>query len=89
LAIMYTWVFNNTKGSLLIVILIHVTFDWATFAVAPLFTAPILTELPSLLPILSGFGALALVLVALTRGRLGYRHYHQEVEEPQSAAAPT
>jgi uncharacterized protein len=87
LAIMYTWVFNNTKGSLLIVILIHVTFDWATFAVAPLFTAPILTELPSLLPILSGFGALAVVLVALTRGRLGYQHYRQE--DPDQSTAST
>jgi hypothetical protein len=84
---MYTWVFNNTKGSLLIVILLHVTFDWATFAVAPLFTAPILTELPSLLPILSGFGALALVLVALTRGRLGYEHYRQDVPDPAAAPA--
>jgi hypothetical protein len=35
-----------------------------------------------------GFGALAVVLVALTRGRLGYQHYRQEVEA-DSAAAPT
>jgi hypothetical protein len=31
---------------------------------------------------------LALVLVALTRGRLGYQHYRHEVE-PDSAMAPT
>jgi hypothetical protein len=40
--------------------------------VAPLFPAPILGD-SGLLPILGGFGALAVVLVALTRGRLGYR----------------
>jgi CAAX protease family protein len=72
LTIMYTWAFNNTKGSVLIAILIHATFNWTTVAVAPLFTAPILTD-HGLLPFLSGFGALAVVLVALTRGRLGYR----------------
>ena len=38
---------------------------------------------------LVGFGALALVVVALTRGRLGYEHYQQEVEEPAPATAPT
>ena len=88
LAIMYTWVFNNTKGSILMAILIHATFDWTTLPVGQLFTAPNLDDY-SLLPILSGFGTLAVVLVVLTRGRLGYQHYHQEVEEPQSAAAPT
>jgi hypothetical protein len=41
------------------------------------------------LTILGGFGAFAVVLVALTRGRLGYQHYHQEVEEPAPATAPT
>jgi uncharacterized protein len=38
LAIMYTWVFNNTKGSVLMAILIHATFDWTTIPVGPLFT---------------------------------------------------
>jgi uncharacterized protein len=72
LAVMYTWAFNNTKGSLLISILIHAAFNWTTVAAVPLFPAPILSDY-GLLPILGGFGALAVVLVALTRGRLGYR----------------
>ena len=72
LAIMYTWAFNNTKGSLLIAILIHAAFNWTTVAVGPLFPAPILSDY-GLLPILGGFGAFAVGLVALTRGRLGYR----------------
>src|SRR5215203_4069092 len=88
LAIMYTWVFNNTKGSVLMAILIHASFNGSvTGILAPLFPAPILEDY-GLLPILGGFGALAVVLVALTRGRLGYQHYQQEVE-PDSAAAPT
>jgi len=72
LAIMYTWAFNKTKGSLLIAILIHAAFNWTTVAVAPLFPAPILSDY-GLLPILGGFGAFAVGLIALTRGRLGYR----------------
>ena len=87
LAIIYTWVFNNTKGSLLIAILLHWSFDLSTLPVASLFPAPIIDEY-GLLVILPGFGALALLVVALTRGRLGYQHY-QEEEEPATATAPT
>jgi membrane protease YdiL (CAAX protease family) len=89
LAIMYTWVFNNTRGSVLMAILVHASFNgFVTGILGPLFPAPILSDY-GLLPILGGFGALAVVLVALTRGRLGYQHYHQEVEDPDSVAAPT
>jgi len=72
LTIAYTWAFNNTKASVLIAILIHAVFNWTTLVVVRLFPAPILSEY-GLLPILGGFGAFAVVLVALTRGRLGYR----------------
>ena len=88
LAIMYTWVFNNTKGSLLIAILLHWSFDLSTLPVASLFPAPIIDEY-GLLVILPGFGALALVLVASTRGRLGYQHYRQTVEHDPAATSPT
>jgi membrane protease YdiL (CAAX protease family) len=90
LAIMYTWVFNNTKGSVLMAILIHASFNASvTGILAPLFPAPILEDY-GLLPILGGFGAFAVVLIALTRGRLGYQHYQQqEEEEPAPATAST
>ena len=88
LTIIYTWVFNNTKGSLLIAVLVHWSFDVSTAGiVAPLFPAPIVADY-SLLPILVGFWAVALAVVALTRGRLGYEYYRQE-EEPDPATAPT
>src|SRR5215212_1747352 len=87
LAIMYTWVFNNTKGSVLMAILLHASFNASvTGILAPLFPAPILSDY-GLLPLLGGFGAFAVVLVALTRGRLGYQHYQQEEEEPDPATA--
>ena len=84
LAIMYTWVFNNTKGSVFIAVLLHATFNWTTVAVGPLFPAPIIEDY-GLLTILGGFGAFAVVLVALTRGRLGYQHYQQEEPDPATA----
>src|SRR5215208_5001467 len=85
LAIMYTWVFNNTKGSVLMAILIHASFNgFVTGILTPLFPAPILEDY-GLLPILGGFGAFAVVLVAMTRGRLGYRHFH-EAERAQGSA---
>jgi uncharacterized protein len=78
LTIIMTWVFNNAKGSLLITMLMHASFNtFANKIVAPLFPAPILSEY-GLLPVLVGFGATALVLIVVTRGRLGYQHYHPE-----------
>jgi uncharacterized protein len=85
LTIIMTWVFNNVKGSLLITMLMHASFNtFANRIEAPLFPAPILSEY-GLLPVLIGFGATALVLIVVTRGRLGYQHYHPE-EAAQTTA---
>ena len=73
LTVVMTWVFNNVAGSLLITMLMHASFN--TFAdkiVAPLFPAPLLNEYV-LLPELVGFGAVAIIVVVATRGRLSYR----------------
>ena len=81
-AIIIAWVFNNTKGSLLMATLMHasigtfsVPLRWR-FAPADVFNSLLLS-----------FGLLALLLIALTRGRLGYQHYRQE--EPNPTTAPT
>jgi membrane protease YdiL (CAAX protease family) len=88
LTVIMTWVFNNAKGSLLVTMLMHASFNtFANKILTPLFPAPIMSEY-GLLPMLVGFSAVALLLVVLTRGRLGYQHYRQE-ETPVSAEAPT
>ncbi len=87
LTVVMTWVFNNARGSLLITILMHASFNtFANKVVAPLFPAPLLDEF-GLLPELVGFAAVAIVVVAATRGRLGF---HEERRSPESdtAAAP-
>jgi len=81
--IIVTWVFNNTKGSVLMAILGHWSFDFSFVILNLLFTARIVTAYGSTLPVLIGFGAVALLVIALTRGRLGYQHYRQEEAEPE------
>ena len=46
--IVMTWVFNNTKGSLLIAVLVHATFDMTFVILNLLFTAPIVTDYGSM-----------------------------------------
>ena len=89
MTIVFTWVFNNTKGSILLAILLHTSFDTLVGPVGLLFPAPLVTGYGGALPMLIGVGVTALVLVALTRGRLGYQHYRQEDEYPDPATAPT
>jgi membrane protease YdiL (CAAX protease family) len=84
-AIIFTWVFNNTKGSVLIAVLVHATIDAPFLPYQNVLLGP--SEVINSL--LLGFGALGLAVVALTRGRLGYQHYRQEEEEPDPASAPT
>ncbi|MBV9452726.1 MAG: CPBP family intramembrane metalloprotease [Rubrobacter sp.] len=87
LRLIIQWVFNNTKGSVLMAILVHAS--WNTFysaALIQLFPAP--SVLGSYLNLAIAAGALAMVILVVTRGCLGYRHY-QQGEEPDSATAAT
>ena len=84
LRLIIQWVFNNTKGSVLMAILVHAS--WNTFysaALIQLFPAP--SVLGSYLNLTIGACALAVVIVALTGGRLGYK----QEEEPGTATDPT
>jgi membrane protease YdiL (CAAX protease family) len=83
--IVLTWVFNNTKGSVLMAILVHACIDVPFLPFSVLLG---LSEAEGMNGMLLGFGAVALVLTVVTRGRLGYEHYRQE-EDPDPATAPT
>jgi len=85
--IVMTWTFNNTKGSLFMALLVHTSFDWVLAILNRLFPVPIVNDYGSNVPVLIGLGILALVIIVLTRGRLGYQYYQDEV--PDSAIAPT
>jgi len=65
------WVVNNTRGSVLMAILTHAS--WNTFYSASLIGLfPARSVLGSYLNLTIAACALALVLIAVTRGRLGY-----------------
>ena len=72
LRLIIVWVVNNTRGSVFMAILVHAS--WNTFYAAALiqvFPAP--AVLGSYLNLTMAAWALALVLIAVTRGQLGYR----------------
>src|SRR5215217_6861703 len=69
--IVITWIFNNTKGSVLLAILAHGSINSAAVSVYALFPAPAVTG--GITNVVIGFGVAALLVVAMTRGRLGYR----------------
>ena len=70
LTIVFTWVFNNTKGSVLLTILAHGSVNMAGAAAYDLFPTPSVTG--SITGFAIGFAVVAVAILALTRGRLGY-----------------
>ncbi|MEJ2560592.1 MAG: type II CAAX endopeptidase family protein [Anaerolineae bacterium] len=70
LAIILTWVFNHTRGSIFISIAAHASINTPEVVLVPLFLAVDYTSL--ILAGVIGFGVTALLIVILTRGRLGY-----------------
>ena len=71
LAIIMTWVFNHTGGSVFIAILLHASYDTFGSTLQPLFSTPIVSKTNLLF--VPGFALLALLVLILTRGRLGYQ----------------
>ena len=79
-AIVTTWVFNNTQGSVFMAILVHASIDTFSIPLGALFSPSDVAN-----GFLVSFGVLALVLVALTKGRLGYQRYQKEEPDPATA----
>jgi uncharacterized protein len=76
-AVIFTWVFNHVRGSLLLMMVLHATLNTATSTLPTLFpTFPSSFWLP-LTPLLV---AVAALLIMVTRGRLSYQRYQQEAE---------
>jgi uncharacterized protein len=76
--IVITWVFNNTRASVLLAILVHTSIDAFTVPLGEIFPA---RAVSSALPFIIGFGAVGVVLIVVTRGRLDY----ERLAEAQSS----
>jgi membrane protease YdiL (CAAX protease family) len=68
--IIITWAFNHTKGSMLLAMLIHASND--SFPLSSLFPQTASGD-QRRVAMLLGYGVLALVILAVTRGKLGYQ----------------
>ena len=68
LSVVFTWVYNNTRGSLLVMILLHTAINFPALANTVQHG------------VVQGalWGGLALLLIVATRGRLGYEMYRNE-----------
>jgi membrane protease YdiL (CAAX protease family) len=67
-SVIITWVFNHTRGSLPVAILLHTAINFSQGLTSDLFPAAGFNEVG---PVVA-FGLTALVIVVATLGRLGY-----------------
>ena len=75
-----TWVFNNTRASVLLAILVHASIDTFSLTLGAIFPAK---ALASAFPLMIGFGVVAVVLIVLTRGRLDYGRLAEAQSAPR------
>jgi membrane protease YdiL (CAAX protease family) len=83
LTVILTFVFNNTRGSLLLAILTHASINTFSVYVIQMFPAQAESQIFGIV----GFGAAAVLVIVLTRGRLGYDRYLTETTPFERGAA--
>jgi membrane protease YdiL (CAAX protease family) len=83
LAIIYTWISNNTRGSLFLAILFHASFNSAGSMFATFFPPAISESLLAQVIEEGVFVGVALLLIVATRGQLSYQHLLRETESPE------
>jgi uncharacterized protein len=80
--IVITWVFNNTRASLLLAILLHASIDTFSITLGTIFPPK---DVATALPYIIGFGVVALVLILITRGRLNYERLADTQSAPRTS----
>lgn len=71
LAVIFTWLYNRTHGSVFMAILLHTVINTLDISFTRRFSLPAVsgTDLPQLI----AWGSLALLILVLTRGKLGHK----------------
>lgn len=75
-----TWVFNNTRASILIAILVHASIDTFSETLGAIFPPK---AVASAFPMIIGFGVVTVVLIVVTRGRLSYERLLEAQPAPR------
>jgi uncharacterized protein len=89
LAVIMTWIYNHTGGSIFIAILAHASVD-APEADGLLALFPVVSMIGLHWALLIGFGVPALLIIILTRGRLGCQSSQEQPLSPgQIKVQPT
>lgn len=70
ISVIMTWVFNHTKESLFISVLLHASINTFSMVIS-LFSASVVTSTD--LPVVAGLGVPAIAILIFTRGKLGYQ----------------
>jgi CAAX protease family protein len=83
-SVLLSWVFNNTRASLLIAVLAHTSIDAFSGTMGTVY--PVAAA--SAWPMIIGFGVVAVVLITVTRGRLGYDRLRDAPPALRSAEGP-
>ena len=81
ITVILTWIYNRTRGSLFLTILAHTSINAFSIYIGPMFPS----QAGSLVNGFVGFGGAALLLIIVTRGRLGFDHYLREVPRAERA----
>ena len=85
-SVIYTWVYNSTGGSLLLLVLLHATFNWPlTMFLTPLGGSQQMT-LPFL--VYMGLMVVAAIVVVIVAGPKHLSRKHHKQEEEEEAAEP-
>jgi membrane protease YdiL (CAAX protease family) len=82
-AVMFTWIFNHTNGSVLIAMIFHTTVDLSSQYFSPLFSGPRAASMP--LWQAAAFVATALLIYVLTGRELGRK---SEAADRRTAEQP-
>lgn len=84
MSIIMSWLFNGSHGSVMLAIFGHNGINWALFAAGALTGRAVENTWPAAL----GVTALAIITIAVTKGRLGRRLPHATSEKPLPRPAP-
>jgi membrane protease YdiL (CAAX protease family) len=87
LAVIMTWIYNHTGGSIFTAIVAHTGVNIVEVLLIPRYLT--LDEISLHRALLTGFGVLALLLLILTRGRLGYQFGQEQSVGPEKVESHT